>query len=55
MMLMVGSIKRQQLLVSCVTLGCHKIYKENYIELRSDRSCCMEQNVGLLKDDMSMN
>jgi hypothetical protein len=29
--------------------------KLNSIELRSDRPCCMEQNGGLLKGDMSNN
>jgi hypothetical protein len=48
-------LKWRKLMLSCVTLGCHISYKENSIGLGSDLPCCIEQDVGLLKDGMPNN
>jgi hypothetical protein len=44
-----------KLLMSYVTLRCHRNKKANSIGQQSDLQCCIEQNVGLLKGDVSNN
>ena len=50
-----GWMKWRQASGFSLTRGYHKSLKASFIERRLDPLCCMEQNVGLQKDNMSNN